>query len=88
MELYTTQDILDAAEGQGVDLDDYTLEESQDLFTTSGGFFSSKRCVYSTADNHTGGMPPLREGQEYLFFLEPKVYPEGLESPTGPATYV
>lgn len=153
VELYTTQDILEEADEAGVDLDEVTLEESQEFFSMamdnvdeiapvilvgtftgersyvyesfrcvlevtrvvkgdgveagdaitvydpfmikepgdisdSGGFFSPEREVFPSTGNYTGGMPPFREGQEYLLFLEPKVYPDGLEPPAGPKTYV
>lgn len=67
--------------------DPYSIREPG-LYTDSGGMFSAERVVAVTSDDYTGGSAPLRAGQEYLFFLEPKTFPEGMEPPPGGATYI
>ena len=67
--------------------DPYSIREPS-LYTDSGGMFSAERVVAVTSDDYTGGSAPLRAGQEYLFFLEPKTFPEGMEPPPGGATYI
>lgn len=56
---------------------------------TEGGWFSSERVVQLTGDSLSGGMTPMRDGQEYLLFLEPKEYPEAWkEDPSFEQTYL
>lgn len=152
--LYTSQDVVREMEESGLNPDDYTLEEAQELFTMamdnvediasvvvvgtftgertyayeafrcevevsavvkgsgvepgdtvfvydpfmirepgatasdSGGMFASERIVSANPDHYLGGTPPLREGQEYLLFLEEKSYPAGLAAPAGGRAYV
>lgn len=49
--------------------------------TDSGGFFTGERVVSATADCRNNGMAPMREGQEYLFFLEQKDFPAEMDVP-------
>ncbi len=49
------------------------------FFSSSGGIFTEERVVSATADCYNNGMAPMREGQEYLLFLEQKHFPEGLK---------
>lgn len=53
------------------------------FFSDSGGIFTDKRVVSATADCHNNGMAPMREGQEYLFFLEKKEFPVEMGVPEG-----
>lgn len=49
--------------------------------TDSGGFFTGERVVSATADCRNNGMAPMREGQEYLFFLDRKDFPAEMDVP-------
>lgn len=51
------------------------------LYSDSGGYFTGERVVSATADCHNNGMAPMREGQEYLFFLERKSFPAEMDVP-------
>lgn len=65
-------------EGETITLYDPYVIRQPGFFSSSGGIFTNERVVSATADCYNNGMAPMREGQEYLFFLEQKHFPEGL----------
>lgn len=67
-------------------LDPFMIREPG-FFSDSGGMFSSERIVSASQDNYSGGMAPMREGQEYLLFIERKYYPEAM-NPRPAVTYI
>lgn len=78
--------------GEGVALADdlivydaYMIGEPRNF--TGAGQFGDVREVQSLAAPGAFGLMPLREGQEYLFFLEPKVYPSEKDVGTYEQTY-
>ena len=60
--------------------DPYAIQQPG-FYSNSGGIFTDMRVVCPTADCLNNGMAPLREGQEYLFFLEPKRFPDDMNVP-------
>ncbi len=85
--------ITSVIKGEGVEsgdtitvLDPFMIREPG-FFSDSGGMFSDERIVSPSQDNYSGGMAPMREGQEYLLFIEGKHYPETM-SPKPSATYL
>ncbi len=65
-------------EGERITLYDPYVIRQPGFFSSSGGIFTNERVVSATADCYNNGMAPMREGQEYLLFLEQKQFPEGL----------
>lgn len=79
--------------GEGVSVGDdlvvydgYAIREAGSL--TEGGQFGAGREVWPTGSAPSQlGLTPLREGQEYLLFLEPKRYPAEKDPATYEQTY-
>ncbi len=65
-------------EGETITVYDPYVIRQPGFFSSSGGIFTNERVVSATADCYNNGMAPMREGQEYLLFLEQKQFPEGL----------
>ncbi len=58
--------------------DPFTIRQPG-AFSHSGGIFTNERVVSATADCYNNGMAPMREGEKYLFFLEQKHFPDGMD---------
>ena len=66
----------DISAGEKIDvLEAYTIKEDGITSTGDNGQFSSDRIVTAGEGDYGTGLVPMREGQEYLLFLEPKRYP-------------
>lgn len=64
------------AAGETVDvLEGYVVKEDSLTSTGDNGQFSSDRIITASIGDYGAGNAPMREGQEYLLFLEPKRYP-------------
>ena len=62
--------------GELVDvLEAYTVKEDGVTSTGDNGQFSADRIITEGEGGYGTGNAPMREGQEYLLFLEPKRYP-------------
>ena len=62
--------------GELVDvLEAYTIKEDGVTSTGDNGQFSTDRIITEGEGGYGTGNAPMREGQEYLLFLEPKRYP-------------
>lgn len=68
-------------------LDPFLIQEAGD-FPTEGAWFGKERAVQVNGDSPVAGMTPMRAGQEYLFFLEPKSYPEQWAVPAPERAYL
>lgn len=78
----------DVAVGEAVDVfEPYTIKEEGITSTGDNGQFSSERIITAGEGDYGAGLVPMREGQEYLLFLEPKRYPEAWESQVPAKTY-
>lgn len=74
--------------GESVDvLEAYTIKEDGITSTGDNGQFSSDRIITEGEGGYGTGNAPMREGQEYLLFLEPKHYPEEWADQVGAKTY-
>ena len=64
------------ATGELIDvLEAYTIKEDGVTSTGDNGQFSTDRIITEGEGGYGAGNAPMREGQEYLLFLEPKRYP-------------
>lgn len=73
-------DVIDVMEG-------YLVKEDGLNSTGDNAQFGSERIITGSEGNPGLGLAPMREGQEYLLFLEPKRYPDGWEASVPRATY-
>lgn len=73
-------DIIDVMEG-------YLVKEDGLTSTGDNAQFGADRIIAESEGGYAAGLAPMREGQEYLLFLEPKRYPAGREAAVPRATY-
>lgn len=68
-------------------LEAYTIKEDGVASTGDNGQFSTDRIITEGEGGYGTGNAPMREGQEYLLFLEPKQYPAEWEDQVTAKTY-
>lgn len=74
--------------GELVDvLEAYTIKEDGVTSTGDNGQFSTDRIITEGEGGYGTGNAPMREGQEYLLFLEPKRYPAEWDDRVPAKTY-
>ena len=73
-------DVIDVMEG-------YLVKEDGLASTGDNAQFGADRIIAESEGGSGAGLAPMREGQEYLLFLEPKRYPAGWEVAVPRATY-